>query len=487
MSNRRQQRENEEYLVTSEARALRFIMKYPDYRHEFRPSMFIHDTARQLYESISEVIDSGGSVDPSSVSAVANQKNDKLTLKVVKGLLFDPSQEEDLVEGDKKLLLEQLEHAEVRNRVVKKLQETTNFAQEPNVPNEEYFGKISQLITEAQSEAMSRGGSPLITLNQSYDKYYQELEDRESGAIAYSGDILLDKALTRKTAGGQMILLAGATGSGKSLYMLNLLNGFINLDIPAIYVTLEMDLMSTMDRLAALRLGVPIDEWYNPDNITNLKKKIAKEKTTIENSRVEIIEDPSLSIADLSAITAEYRSKHNIDPNERVIVMPDLITQIKDFSTGNRGYSMANNYEMAVNAMNVYVKLQNVCLIGSAQFNRNADTVDIQGPEDIRKTRPTLNDIKNSAALGERSRVVLSAWRPKYYMERYLPDMEETHTAEDLMYIQVLKQSQGAVGKQLVYAFEGAVAKIIPTTDSSLDDDDMISPDDENLLNQVHF
>ncbi|MCA1800559.1 MAG: hypothetical protein LC650_04630, partial [Actinobacteria bacterium] len=152
----------------------------------------------------------------------------------------------------------------------------------------------------------------------------------------------------------------------------------------------------------------------------------------------------------------------------RIVVAIDLVTQVKDFASGQRGYSMANNYEIASNLQNAIAKTHNVCFLNTVQFNRDADSVDLQEIADLKKTRPSLNNIKNGHAIAERSRVVLSTWRPYYYATRYLTHLDEVAMMEDVMYVQVLKQSQGDVGMDLPYKFNGACGEILPTYDESL-------------------
>ena len=482
-------RDNEEYLVIAEVRALRYIMQFPEHRHEFRPSMFIHKTARLLYESIHELVGEGQSLSPSSIAQVVNKKDSKLTLPSVKDLLFTGEQE-TFVEVDHKLLLKDLESSEVRARIHKELEKAVSRITEPSVPDEQFFDEVGKHLVAAQTEALNRSGSPLITLKKGYERYEEDLAERERGNLPNSGDMLLDSALVRRTAGGQMITLAGATGSGKSLYILNLMNGFIELDIPAIYITLEMDMISTLDRLSALRTRTPISDWYEADKIVNLRRKL-KEDTDYLNGkdlRFEIVEDPSLSLADVNAIIGEFRSKYQIPLNQRVVVGIDLVTMLKDYTSGsNKGYSMAGNYEVAANVQNAIAKLQNVCFINTVQYNRDADNVPIETFQDLQRTRPSLNNIKNGAAIGERSRVVLSIWRPYYYATRYLPDLEETRNMEDIMYVQVLKQNQGDVGMQLAYRFNGSHGEVLPTRDENLNAELGITSEEAGLLDDVGF
>lgn len=132
------------------------------------------------------------------------------------------------------------------------------------------------------------------------------------------------------------------------------------------------------------------------------------------------------------------------------------------------GKSVANSYEEAMNILNALAKSENVHIMGVVQFNRNADSYKISTLEDLDIMRPSLNDIKNSHAIAERSRVVLSAFRKKYYADRYLTHIPEAAELADIMEIQVLKNSSGMVGTLLKYMFEGTFFRLTPMLDEDV-------------------
>jgi replicative DNA helicase len=484
-------RENKEYLFNAELRALRFILQYPEQISFFRPSLFTHKESRILYDSISYLISNKLSLSLESLSQEANKRESNLQLSTIKALLFLEIPEK-FSSFDRDHLIKELEAEETRKEVQNKLERALSLASSSSVASKEYFEELSTLISEAHFSLSSKKNSSLITIEESLDFYIKTLEERAQGIIHSSGDLLLDRALTRKLSGGQIILIAAATGAGKSLYVLNLINGFISLNIPAIYITLEMDLESTEDRLMSLRLDIPLEDWYNPEKILILKKKVEEEKKNFHKDqitsrcRVEIVENPYITLNDINSIITEFRSKHRIDLKETVIVAVDLITQVQDFSEGRHNYSMANNYEIAVNFLNVIAKSQNVCFLATAQLNRDADNIAIDDPSDVSKTRPTLNTVKNSHALAERSRVVLGLWRPKYYLERYLPDDPVTEVTDDVLEVTVLKQSQGPVGQRLNYLFKGNTATIVPLIGGE-EDKDFLNEEERKALKAVEF
>jgi len=134
------------------------------------------------------------------------------------------------------------------------------------------------------------------------------------------------------------------------------------------------------------------------------------------------------------------------------------------------GGSVANAMERGMNELNALAKEQNIHIIAVVQFNREAENVKVHTIEDLDLLRPTLANIKNSASLGERSRVVLSLFRKKFYSDRYLSHIPEAATIVDTAEITILKNSSGPVGKTFLYLFEGEVFTMTPF----VEDEDMM-------------
>jgi hypothetical protein len=81
--------------------------------------------------------------------------------------------------------------------------------------------------------------------------------------------------------------------------------------------------------------------------------------------------------------------------------------------------------------------------------------------------RPSLANIKNSGGIAERSRTVLSVFREKYYAARFFPDDEDVANLDDVVEIQVLKQSNGSVGRKLNYLHVEGQFLLLPIEETS--------------------
>ena len=115
-----------------------------------------------------------------------------------------------------------------------------------------------------------------------------------------------------------------------------------------------------------------------------------------------------------------------------------------------------------MNSLNELAKSENVHILGVVQLNRDADDRRILTEEDADSIQPTLADIKNSAAIAERCRVVLSLVRPKYYTDKYLNENGEYDDKEDILKLAILKNSSGYTGRVLKYLYDGEHFNITP-------------------------
>ena len=452
-------RENETFITAAEFQMLALFLKYPELElHKVDISDFPHKEAQAIYQAINILREKKETITEGSLLREANILCDKVDIYSIKTLFEYQVDLSNFYEAYKVLQEGSIKY-KVQN-ILKILQEKVSS---PDFLNPE---EASALLYEAQ-DTIQKGSRKVLakTLEQCLDEYEEELLARKEKKKYIFGDIFLDKMLVKGASPGQIILIAGSTGAGKSTYALNLINGMINLGIPCIYFSLEMDTISTLDRLLAMRTEIPVENWYASGNDINpLLKKVQEEKKNLENKPFRLVDDPEISISTIRNIIKEFKITYKVD---YVCVYIDLITQIKDFIMLKKGGTLANTIEISVNQMNAIAKKENCCIVAIAQMNREADNIRITEIEDIDLLRPTINHVKNSHALGERARVVLSVFRPKYYAERFFPEHEELEYMQDILQIQILKQSQGVVGQIGKYLFDGPCFSIRPYIETS--------------------
>ncbi len=273
--------------------------------------------------------------------------------------------------------------------------------------------------------------SIFITPSELLKKYQNVIIQRKEGIAKYEfGDSYLDKELITGPSPGKITTIFGSTGVGKSAYALNLVNRGLNKQIPVVYDSLEMDGISTMDRLCGIRRRIPLKHLFpdsNGDFADYVLPILEEEKLSFGNNRRFLfIEEPNQSVDDLRVIAKDAKKYFKTD---YFILYVDLFTMLKGIGT------KPQEIEEAMNRVHEIVKSENFHLVAVVQANREIEHRTPNHIDDLEKFRPkSLSNIKNSGAIAERSRLVFSVFRPKYYANKFFegdPDYKEALDAMD--------------------------------------------------------
>ena len=463
-------RKNADYIIAAELQILKLYVIHPEmeWKH-LTVSSFPHKQGKALYKAINILHETKESVTQASLFREANRLDDSIDLSLVETLM---EYEVDLSNHNK--AMEALKEGSTKStlhHIFEKADElTTSFdTLDPTA--------LSAFLYEAQ-DAIANSGRKVIakTLEEMISDYEEEMNLRKLGRYHPFNDSFLDRRLLKRAAPGQVILCAGATGTGKSIYGLKLINGMVNTNIPCMYFSLEMDEISTMDRWMAMRSGIEIEEWYKSGaTLDPLFKVLAREKSALINKPFRFIDEPSISLSVMRQMIQEFKMTYKVN---YLVVYVDLITQVQEFMDikSSRG-NLPTAIEMAVNQLNAMAKKENVCFVCFAQMNREADSTKVEEIADLDKLRPTLNNVKNSNALGERARTVVSVFRTKYYASRYLPDDPETQGMPDILEIQILKQNMGVVGVRGKYLFTGPTFSLMEIDEAEIPQEEVQNGD----------
>lgn len=444
-----------------EQQVLNCIWDNPEYIYRFDRDYFISEIAQDLFYTLKSLYESKVEFSITNIVSEGNKRNNTISKQNIQSLREQEYKLEDFDNFYFKALRKNYAKHRIQNKLLKETLSETSQKGELNTD------KIRDLQNEIESSLELIEGKEAILLDPKMIsvRYEEVLHARNRGEYKYSfGDSHLDRNLVMGAAPGQITTLFAATGVGKSAYALNLVNRQINKRIPSVYFSLEMDTIATMDRLISMRRRVPTRLFYPEEDTNELNDRafeILKEETEIL-SRVQnffFVEDSSLSLLDIEMLIREAKRKMK---SNYLIVTIDLLTMVKDFSGQD-----PSKYEESMNLLHAIAKRNHVHVLAVVQANRSADSAGVSTIDNLDRLRPSLVHIKNSNAIAERSRLVLGAYRPKYYAERLFPEAPELDTMDDIMEIQLLKQSHGQVGKIVKYLYVGEMFSMYPFFDDS--------------------
>lgn len=442
-------------IVLTEQNLLVLCYKNPSYTSEIDPSFFITNEAKLLHESFVSLLDSNIEFNNRNILMEVSKRTEffnELTLEKLFNIKIDNTDFEYNYSSLKKSFAQ---HQIQTVLIEKTLKEVTKKGQ-LNVNN---LKELRDLLSD-HIDIITDDNKKIFTAEDMLSIYHHTLLERNEGHSFYdTGCGYLNMHLTEGFVPSKITVLFGASGVGKSSYALYLVNSQINKQIPSLYISLEMDLISTMDRLIAQRNKILISDLiprpgkdeYIQDYVFDL---IKSEQIKLNNSKYfRFVEEPGLSISDIEHIIKKVKRQLNTN---YLVVTIDLLTMVKEF---NKSAKKADDYEHAMNELHELVKRQKVHLVGVVQARRPSEKVSVKEINDVDKFRPSIETIKNSSAIEERSRTILSTFRRKFYMEKYFPDDPEVLITEDIMEIDVLKQNMGSLGR-LKYLFKPETSNI---------------------------
>lgn len=452
-------------IVQAEYRLLHCVLTHRECLDDARVTdgLFIHPSAKSIFNTICDLSKRGVAI--TKAELLQSCKDIGVTPSVI-DTIFNV----DDVNPSLDTILPDLLNEQLKTKLIQRLdliKESINLNTDINTDD------ILKQLYECDDLVLhsTKNTSPLMNIEEWSNEYIEDLQQRKLGKKYTYGDLNLDEEMFKGAYPGAITTIAASTGSGKSTFVLNLMNNLIEQNTPCMYISLEMGAVDTMDRLIAMRKGIPNDELYNQGNIDSVIESVEEEKRNLlTRNKFYFVEDPSIDLTKLRSMIREFKQRTHED---YCLVAIDLLTQLKGFNVStNKGTSNAMSIELAMNDLNALAKEENVHIIGVVQFRRDSDSIKISSLDDLERARPTLGEIKNSGAISERSRVVLGIFRPKMVAERFrqaLTEPEQTalDNMSDIMEVQVLKNSAGNVGRIFKYMFDSQCFRLLPLVDET--------------------
>lgn len=196
--------------------------------------------------------------------------------------------------------------------------------------------------------------------------------------------------------GGDLIILAGATGMGKTCFMLNLLTNMAEKGIKVLLFSLEMPLRQLQNRIIASRTGINSEKFrkFTMDNFELKKYSDYATGEDFKKLQIEVCTKYDLTTADIRNI---------VSSSDADIVFIDYLGLIKSDVRGSV-------YEQ-VSAISRDLKLianeVNKPFVVAQQLNR------IKQERKIKK--PVLSDIRDSGKIEQDADTILFVYREAYY------------------------------------------------------------------------
>jgi hypothetical protein len=261
----------------------------------------------------------------------------------------------------------------------------------------------------------------LVEIEERYSKYAQNIE---TDGFHLGSWLPSFASSTRPIVPGELVMILGATGVGKTAILSNIANAARNLRI--LFFELELPEELLFERLVSMRSGFPcdkIEESYKsgqkngPDVLGKMFKSL------------HICTESRLSVSDIEERINRAELKIGDRPQ---VVLIDYVGLIK-----GEGSSRYDRTSQIAEDLKVMAKATRTIVICASQISR-------KGSDD--EPEVFLTDAKDSGSIENSSGLVLGAWR----------DVEEPET----MHIKILKNTKGRSGFTVPCHYNGSTMRI---------------------------
>lgn len=230
----------------------------------------------------------------------------------------------------------------------------------------------------------------------------------------------LDRALCGGLRNGNLVVIAGRPGMGKTTLAVNIAKAFAKNEIPASVFSMEMSEQELTDRLIAQVGAVPMSAVLAGDMAGDNGDRIMGAVSRLMNLPIIIDDQGGLSLFDVANKARSIKRKHGLG----LIVVDYLQLMVGDGDNRNDQISAISR------GLKALAKELNVPVIALSQLSRKC--------EERTNKRPIPSDLRESGAIEQDADVILFV----YQDEKYNPTSPDKGTAE----IIIGKARQGATG-----------------------------------------
>lgn len=283
---------------------------------------------------------------------------------------------------------------------------------------------VSELILQIQADSEDSPAERVIKFSDAVYSDWERIADSEAELIGLTTGIESVDLVTTGIRTGELWMVAGRTGDGKSALTLQMAAANCRRDIPVGVFSLEMSKANILQRLWATQGSIPFECIRNPKRIgSEMRSRVKRAMAEVAAWPLFIVEDGALTIQKLLATARLMIRQEKVQ-----LLIVDYVQSV--------GANAANERERLTkvsNQLRALAKDTGVPIVAISQLNRPKDR--------NANERPNKFSLKESGSLENDAHVILMVYRPV--------DEADRPTGED--WLIVAKQRHGAVSNEPVY------------------------------------
>ncbi len=224
--------------------------------------------------------------------------------------------------------------------------------------------------------------------------------------------------------GGELIIIAGRPGMGKSSFAVNIAeNAAIEHGVPVAIFNLEMSKSMIVNRIICSQALVDSQNIrkgeFTPEDWMQICAKI----DTISSSPIYIDDSSSITVSEIKAKCRKLKQTKNLG-----LIVIDYLQLMQ--GTG-RSESRQNEISEISRSLKVMAKELDIPVIALSQLSRTSETRSDK--------RPMLSDLRESGAIEQDADIVIFLYRDEYY--------NKESAKKNIAEVIIAKQRSGSTGK----------------------------------------
>ncbi|WP_250452732.1 replicative DNA helicase [Caballeronia sp. ATUFL_M2_KS44] len=241
--------------------------------------------------------------------------------------------------------------------------------------------------------------------------------------LASTGLRALDAKLDGGMRAGEVVIVAGRPGMGKTAAALGIADASSSAAAPALIFSQEMPGEQLTLRALSRASGIAINRLKNGSKMADADfALLTKGVTDLMDDKIIIDDRPALSIAEIRSAAREAKREHG----KLGVIVVDYLQLMAESEGDNRTQSVGANSR----GLKALAKELDVPVVVLAQLSRRV--------EERPNKRPLMSDLRDSGEIEQDADIVVLLYRDEYYH----PDSIDKGVVE----INVAKQRNGSIG-----------------------------------------
>jgi len=284
---------------------------------------------------------------------------------------------------------------------------------------------LLELVDEADAALVAaverRESAPQPTIGEAIGSALQRIVDIQAndGRVGVACNISDVDHLLGGFDGGQLIVLAGRPGMGKTAVACSISKGVAEAGHGVLSVSLEMKADELGQRVLCDMAytgqhGIPFDRIVRATVSREELRHLYRLKGESDALPLRIVDAGSVTLPRLALSVRRHKRKFAAQGKELKLVVIDYLQLLQAGKNARSAYEQVSEISKGLKAL---AKDANVCILALAQLNR--------GVEQREDKRPNLSDLRDSGQIEQDADAVMFLYREEYYLAHKKPRKEE--------------------------------------------------------------